>query len=107
MDRRTRAIVVVGLAVVLAAAASFGVYRAIQNRPVVRVPIAERFTVVAAQTVPVGAVLTPEMVRVAAWPASAPIAGGFAKPEEVIGRGVTVGLVENEPIIETKLAQKG
>jgi len=107
MDRRTRAFIVVGLAVVLAGAASFGVFRAIQNRPVVRVPIAERFTVVAAGTIPVGTVLTPELVRVAAWPADAPIAGGFAKPEEVVGRGVTVGLVENEPIVESKLAQKG
>ena len=107
MDRRTRAVIVVGLAAVLASAAAFGVYRAIQTRPVVQVPIAERFTVVASRTVPVGTQLTPEMVRVVGWPSDAPVAGGFEKPEDVVGRGVTVGLVENEPIVESKLSGKG
>jgi pilus assembly protein CpaB len=107
MDRRTRAFIVVGLAAVLATGAAFGVYRAIQTRPVVQVPIAERFTVVAARTIPVGTQLTTEMVRVVGWPSDSPVAGGFAKPEEVVGRGVTVGLVENEPIVESKLSSKG
>ena len=107
MDRRTRAFIVVGLAAVLASAAAFGVYRAIQTRPVVQVPIAERFTVVASRTIPVGTQLTPEMVRVVGWPSDSPIAGGFEKPEEVVGRGVTAGLVENEPIIDSKLSPKG
>jgi pilus assembly protein CpaB len=106
MDRRTRALVVVGLATILASAAAYGVFRAIQTRPVVRVPVASRFVVLASQPVPVGSQLTAAMVRVAGWPADAPVSGGFSKPEEVIGRGVTVGLVENEPIIESKLAPK-
>lgn len=107
MDRRTRAFIVVGLAVVLASGAAFGVYRAIQTRPVIRVPIAEKFTVVATQSVPVGVILTADMVRVAPWPAEAPVAGGFEKVEDVVGRGVTVAMVANEPVIDTKLAPKG
>lgn len=107
MDRRTRAFIVVGVAAVLASVAAFGVYRAIQTRPVVQVPIAERFTVVASRAIPIGTQLTAEMVRVVGWPADSPIAGGHEKPEDVVGRGVTVPLVENEPIIDTKLAPKG
>lgn len=107
MDRRTRAFVVVGVAALLASAAAFGVYRAIQTRPVVRVPVASRFVVVAAKPIAVGTTVTAEMIRVAGWPADAPVMGGFAKPEDVLGRGVIVALVENEPLIESKMAPKG
>ncbi len=107
MDRRTRAVIVVVVAALLASIAAYGVFQAIQTQQIREVPVAARFTVVAARTIPVGTQLTPEMIRVAGWPADAPVAGGFAKPEEVLGRGVTVGLVENEPILESKLAAKG
>lgn len=107
MDRRTRAFIVVGIAAVLATGAAFGVYRAIQTRPVVQVPIAERFTVVASRAVPIGTQLTADMIRVVGWPADSPVAGGFEKPEEVVGRGLTVPIVENEPILESKLSPKG
>jgi len=106
MNRSTRTLVVVGIAVVLAALASYSVYRAIKNLPEKKVPIAERFTVVAGQNIPVGMLLTKEMVKVIPWPANSPVLGGFASPEEVIGRGVTSMLVQNEPIVETKLAPR-
>src|SRR6185436_13862822 len=107
MDRRTRAFIVVGIAAVLATGAAFGVYRAIQTRPVIQVPIAERFTVVASRAVPIGTQLTADMIRVVGWPADSPVTGGFEKPEEVVGRGLTVPIVENEPILESKLSPKG
>ena len=106
MNRSTRTLVVVGIAVVLAGLASFSVYRAIKNLPEKKVPIAERFTVVATQNIPVGILLTKELVKVVAWPASSPVLGGFASPDEVIGRGVTSMLAQNEPIVETKLAPR-
>ena len=68
MDRRTRAFIVVGIGV-LATGAAFG-YCAIQMRPVVQVPIAERFTVVASRAVPIGTQLTADMIRVVGWPDS-------------------------------------
>jgi pilus assembly protein CpaB len=106
MNRRTRTLIVIGASVALAALASFGVYRYIQSLPVKEVPIAERFTVVATQTVPVGVLLTKDMVRLAPWPLDAPVAGGFGAVEDVVGRGVTAGLVANEPVIESKLAPR-
>ena len=106
MNRSTRTSIVVGLAVAAAGLASYGVYRTIQGLPVKEVPIAERFTVVATKDVPVGVLLTRDMVRVSPWPAEAPVAGAFATVEEVVGRGVTSGFVANEPVVETKLAPR-
>ena len=77
MDRRTRTLVVIGLAVVLAALASFGVYRAIANRPIQEVAIPHTFVVVAKEGIPVGSLVTKEQVRLAGWPDDSPVAGGF------------------------------
>ena len=106
MNRNTRTLVVVGLAIVLASLASYGVYRAITGIPVVHVPIAERFVVVAAQNVTVGGVLGPEQLKVVAWPANAEVPKSFSKLEEVVGRGVVADVLQNEPITEGKLAPK-
>jgi pilus assembly protein CpaB len=106
MDRRTRTLVVVGVAILLAALASFGVYRAIQRIPVREVAIPEKYIVVAKESVPVGTMLSKEQVKLAGWPSDSPVAGGFSKEEEVIGRGVTASIVENEPITDSKLAPR-
>jgi pilus assembly protein CpaB len=106
MNRRTRTLIVVGIAVALAAGASFGVYRAIQRIPVREVPIATAYAVVARDYVPVGVLLTADQVRLTPWPADSPVPGGFTKVEEVVGRGVTAPIVKNEPITEAKLAPR-
>jgi pilus assembly protein CpaB len=106
MDRRTRTLVVVGLAVVLAALASFGVYRAIANRPIQEVAIPHTFVVVAKEPIPVGSLVTKEQVRLAGWPDDSPVAGGFTKIDDVVGRGVTSAVIQNEPMTESKLASR-
>src|SRR5437762_12313940 len=106
MDRRTRTLVVVGLAVVLAALASFGVYRAIANRPIQEVAIPHTFVVVAKEAIPVGSLVTKEQVRLAGWPDDSPVAGGFTKIDDVVGRGVTSAVIQNEPMTESKLASR-
>lgn len=106
MNRRTRTLVVVGLAIVLASLASWGVIRAIQQIPVREVTIVERQMVVASGTVPVGILLTDKHLKTIPWPASSPVPGGFEKIEDAVGRGVTSQLVENEPVTESKLAPK-
>jgi pilus assembly protein CpaB len=104
MNRRTRTLVVVGVAVVLASLASYGVLRALQSIPVREVPIAETFIVVATRPGQVGQALAPDQVRLAAWPTDAPVAGSFTSVDEVIGRGLLAPVVENEPITASKLA---
>ncbi len=107
MNRRTRTLIVVGVAVALAAVAAFGVLNVLQNRPVVQVEVAERHIVVAALEIPSGTMLTPDMVRLQAWPAESLVPGSFATPEEVVNRGVIDDVLANEPITEAKLAAVG
>jgi len=106
MNRQTRALVVVGLAIVLASLASFGAYRAIQQLPVREIPVATTFAVVAREPLGTGTVIAPQQVQLIAWPEAAPVQGGFATIEEVVGRGLVSSVVPNEPITESKLAPR-
>ena len=54
MTRNTRTLVVVALAVILAGAASFGVFRAVQRIPVREVEVSHYSVVVAARELPLG-----------------------------------------------------
>jgi pilus assembly protein CpaB len=106
MNRQNRTILVVALALVMASAASYAVYRAIQQIPVREVPIATNFAVVAKERLPVGTLLQAHQVTLVAWPAEAPVAGGFSTIDEVVGRGLISEVVQNEPITTTKLAPR-
>ena len=107
MNRGTRTLIVLVVAVVAAAAASFGVYTAISSIPERRVEIATRNAVVAKVPIVVGERLTSELVKVVPWPEASPLQGGFADVKELLDRGLIAGVVENEPITESKLAPKG
>lgn len=104
MDRRVRHLIVVAIAVVTAALASFGVYLTIKSRPVREVEVARRFVVVAARPLPTGVRLTTNDVRVVAWPASSMVPGSYASVERVVNRGLLSAAVENEPLVDSKLA---
>ena len=106
MNRNTRTVIVLGVATVVAGLASFGVYLAIQSIPERRVEIATKFAVVAATEMPVGTLVTRESVKLVAWPAQTPLQGGFANVDDVVDRGLIAGVVENEPLNESKLASK-
>lgn len=41
------------------------------------------------------------------WPASVPLEGGFAKPEDLVGRVVLYPLAAGEPVLERQLAAVG
>jgi pilus assembly protein CpaB len=104
MDRTTRTIVVVGVAVLVAAIASFGVYRAIQQMPVREVEVRSLYQVVAVRDMQMGTLITQNDVKLVPWPASSPVAGGFQTAEPVLNRGLIGGVLANEPITESKLA---
>jgi pilus assembly protein CpaB len=63
--------------------------------------------VVAALPVSVGAKLTEADLRLAPWPRAVPIQGSFTRISEVVGRGVVVPMIPNEPVLDTKLAAEG
>jgi hypothetical protein len=106
MNRQSRTLVVLLVALGAAAIASFGVYRAISSIPERRVEIATKHAVVAARSLPMGARLTADNVKVVGWPERTPLAGGFSSIEDVVDRGLISAVVENEPISESKLAPK-
>jgi pilus assembly protein CpaB len=106
MNRHTRSLIVLAIALIAAAAASIGVYTAISRIPERKVEIATREAVVAAQALPLGTRLTKESVKLVAWPAKTPLPGGFSSLDAVLDRGLIAPVVENEPIIESKLAPK-
>jgi pilus assembly protein CpaB len=106
MNRQSRALTVVALAVVLASLASYGVYRAIQQIPVREVEVASTYLVVARDPLPVGTLLTEQHLQLVAWPAAAPVQGGMTKIEDATGRGLISSVVANEPITEAKLAPR-
>jgi len=106
MNRDLRTALVLVIAVAMAGLASWGVYRAIQNMPVREVEIARASAVVAARSLPVGAMVAPGDVKTVPWPAGSPPAGGFTSEEAVVGRGLVSAIVENEPVTESKLAPR-
>ena len=106
MKRATRIIIVLAVALAAAGVATYAVYRAIQTAPVRTVQMATVPVAVAARALPVGTLLTKDDVKVATWPAANPVAGAFASPDAVVGRGVVAPLEPNDPITEVKLAPR-
>ena len=104
MNRNTRTTVVIAIAVAVAALASFGVYRAIQAMPVRQVEVRSLYQVVAATDMPMGTMVTKDLVKLVAWPASSPVSKGFTTIESVLNRGLIDSVSANEPLTETKLA---
>jgi pilus assembly protein CpaB len=107
MDRNTRTLIVVLVALAAAGVATYGVARAVRSRPVQTVEVAHTYVVAASRTLPIGSMISPSDVKLVAWPEKAPVPGSFAKAEDVVNRGIVAQCLENEPITETKLAPVG
>ena len=104
MDRSKRTAVVVGVAVLLAAVASLGMYRIVSRMPAREADMKTIDVVVAQHPLTLGTRVTRDHVKVVRWPADTPVPGTFAKVEEVIDRGVITTVAENEPLTNAKLA---
>jgi pilus assembly protein CpaB len=104
MNRKYRTLVVLLVAIAVASGASYFVYRAVSNIPVREIEVKSYYVAIATKALPVGTMLGPADVKLVAWPASSPVAGGYTKVEEVVNRGLIAPVVENEPLTATKLA---
>jgi pilus assembly protein CpaB len=104
MNRGTRTLVVVAVAVLVATLATMAIYRAVQQIPVREVERPGVPVVVASRNLPIGTQLSGTDLRVVTWPASSAVPGGFTAPEEIINRGLVADMVENEPVTTLKLA---
>jgi pilus assembly protein CpaB len=103
---RMRITLVLLLALAAGGGLAYGTYSYMQNVQVKTVSLPTRPVVVAAADLELGAALGPDDVRVVEWPESAMPTGAFANPEEVVGRGLVMPVIQNEPILPMKLASK-
>jgi pilus assembly protein CpaB len=106
MNRTTRLIAVLAVALLAATAASFVVYRALAAGAAPQQPHTID-TLVAARVIPAGTMLTRDHVKVVQWPSSSRMEGSLGDPRNVVDRGAIVTIAANEPITESKLAAQG
>jgi pilus assembly protein CpaB len=104
---RARIFIVLIVAVVVGGLLSYAVYNFLQTRPVTVVKTPEKNIVVASGKLPLGTLLKDENLKFVPWPATNLPAGYFERKEDLVSRGLVQPLVENEPILESKLAPKG
>jgi pilus assembly protein CpaB len=70
-------------------------------------PAATRRIVVAAESLPPGALLDASKLRTISWPAASAVTGMYTRKEDLLNRALITPVAENEPILESELAPKG
>lgn len=103
---RMRVLIVLALALTAGSVLAFATYNVVQQGPANGPGMPTASVVVAAADLAIGAELKPSDLKVVQWPATSVPAGAIAEPQEVVGRGVVMPLIENEPILPMKLASK-
>ena len=103
---RMRLFIVLALALTAGGALAFATYNYVQTPAAVAEAVPTRPVVVAAANMDVGAELKRDDLRVIQWPAGSVPEQAFGDPKEVIGRGLVMAIVQNEPILPNKLASK-
>jgi Flp pilus assembly protein CpaB len=104
---RVRIFIVLALAVTAGAVFAFGTYNYVQK---VSTPgpvgpgMATQPVVVAVNDLDVGAEIKPEDVKVIRWPKDSVPAQAMSDPKDAIGRGVITPLIQNEPLLPSKLS---
>jgi pilus assembly protein CpaB len=99
---RIRVFIVLALAVAAGGTFAYGTYQYMQNggpkgSPAASIPTSA--VLVAAQDLQIGASLRQEDLRAVQWPSNAVPAGAFGKPEDLIGRGLIMPVMTNEPFL--------
>lgn len=108
--RRNRIWIALILAAISGVAAGALALNFLGNRPsIIPTPAIASTTAVAvaARDLDVGSVVGPEDVRMVEWPGEAVPQNYARSPEEVVGRGVITRILTGEPLLLTKLADKG
>lgn len=104
---RRRIFMVFVLAIAAGSALALGTYNYVQQMPAsAGNTIPTQPVVVAAADLQIGAELRRDDLKVIDWPASAAPQGVFTTLDEVIGRGLVLPLIENEPVLPMKLAPR-
>jgi pilus assembly protein CpaB len=103
---RSRIFAVLAIAILAGGGLAYGTYNFIQNQPAAATAAPTQPVVVAAADLQLGAELKKEDLQVIGFPAGKAPEGTFSKVSDVIGRGLIVPVVKNEPLLAGKLASK-
>jgi pilus assembly protein CpaB len=103
---RTRIFMVLVMAITVGGVFAFATYNYVQKVPPRTVTIPTRPVVVAAADLDVGAELGRDDIRIIDWPANSVPKDAFADPKDVMGRGLVMPLIQNEPILPMTLSSK-
>ena len=107
MNRGLRTMIVLGVALVAALAASYFAYIGMQRMALNAAGPGTVPVVVAAREIPLGTLITREHVRLMDWPAGSPVTGALTRLDDAIDRGAIMGIAVNEPLTNSKVAEKG
>ncbi len=105
LDRRF--VIVVGLSLVWALVVSLVFYRAASKSGKKTPWLPEKPVVVAVETLPMGAVIRSESVKLGRVPESLFPRGGFSRIEDVVDRPVMSVIQPDEAVVEARLALRG
>ena len=103
---RVRVFIVFVLAVAAGGVFAYGTYNYVQKMPAKTEKTPTKPVVVAASDLDIGAEIQRDDIRVVEWPQGAVPANVISDPQEVIGRGIIVPMVQNEPFLPMKLSSK-
>ena len=103
---RSRIFAVLAIAVLAGGGLAYGTYNFISTQPATTVAAPTQPVVVAAANLQLGAELKKEDLVIVAFPQGNTPEGTFSKVSDVLGRGLIVPVVKNEPILAAKLASK-
>lgn len=103
---RNRIFAVLAIAVLAGGGLAYGTYNAINTQPVKSVAAPTQPVVVSAGDLPLGTELKKDDLTIANFPQGQVPEGTFASKDDIIGRGLIVSTVKNEPILAAKLASK-
>ena len=103
---RMRVFIVLVLALTAGGGLALATYNYVQNAPGKGQAIPTKPVVVAASDLQIGATLDAKSVRVIDWPSSAVPKGAISNPNDVVGRGLIMPVLENEPLLPDTLASK-
>jgi pilus assembly protein CpaB len=103
---RNRIFLVFALAIVAGGGLAYATFNAINTQPVKTVTAPTQPVVVAAADLALGTELKKEDLAIAKFPQGAAPEGSFGRIEDIIGRGLIVTMVKNEPVLPAKLASK-
>lgn len=108
--KKRRVLLVLALAIVMAGVAAFSTLHYLSTTPAQAARAPDSRTarvVVAARDLPVGHFVTEQDVRLVGWPAEAVPAGYTMQASDVVGRGLVGAVHANEPLLASKLAERG